>query len=316
MHIMRTEDDFPKIGLVVVGGIGRAILDDLHGRLPPFSRIIAINTDADSLQRVKADHKVQVGDGKTLPRQPLAAQLLAQTTIPQIMEAVAGLDIALIAVGMGGAAGSGISPVVAQVLRQKNILTLVFATSPFSFEGTRRHQNALSGVRELSVQADALLPVSNSELEQVVHKNATLESVMMHAPLAFVQLCRCITNAVHMQGCNIGIEYMDLRHILFEQTGDCAFGFGSASGLCGAEAAAQQAIDHLFLGQRRLQRATAALVSIEAAPNALYLRDTKNIMTMIRSRLPAKACIGYSTVSSRPDDQHDFRVSIFASGIL
>jgi len=310
------ESDFPKIALVAVGGISRAILCDLIWSLPFINRTIAINTDADALLRVKADHKVLVGDGKKLPRQALAAQLLAQTHIPQIKEAVAGLDMALIAVGMGGAAGSGISPVVSQVLRQQNILTLGFTTSPFSFEGTRRHQNALSGIRELSVQADALLPVRNSELEQVVHENATLESVMMHAPLAFVQLCRCITNAVHIQGCNIGIQFKDLRHILFEQTGDCAFGFGSASGECGAEAAAQQAIEYLFLGQRRLQRATAALVSIEAAPNALYLRDTKNIMTMVGSRLPAKACLGYSTVSTRPDDQHDFRVSIFASGIL
>lgn len=100
------------------------------------------------------------------------------------------------------------------------------------------------------------------------------------------------------------------------QTGDCAFGFGSASGVNGPEAAARQAICHPFLGQGRLKRSTAALVAIEAAPNALFLRDSKNIMFKVRSHLPPEAYIVYSTVSTAPEDGSDFRVSILASGIL
>lgn len=134
--MMRAEEDFPKIGLVVVGGIGRAIRDDLKGCLPPFSRTIAINTDAGSLLRVKADRKVLVGDGKTLPRQPLAAQLLAQTTIPQIKEVVAGLDMASITVGMVGSrlpanACIGYSTVSSRPDDQHDFRVSIFASGIF-----------------------------------------------------------------------------------------------------------------------------------------------------------------------------------------
>src|SRR5206468_4331471 len=69
--------DIPKVGVVAVGGLGNAILNELTGRLPYLSRAIAINTDVDSLQRVKADRKILVGDGKALPLDPHAARLLA-----------------------------------------------------------------------------------------------------------------------------------------------------------------------------------------------------------------------------------------------
>lgn len=307
---------FPRIGLLAVGGISRSILCDTAWWLPYLRRTIAINTDADSLLRVKADRKILVSDGKTRPLNPHAAQLLAQLVIPEVVDAVTGLDMVLLVSGMGGVAGTGIAPVVAQVLREQNILTLGFTTSPFAFEGKQRHQNAQHGIRELGVQVNALLPVSNSDLEQVVDENASHEAVMKHAPLAFIQLCRSITNSVALQGCNVGIDFEALRRVIFEQTGDCAFGFGSASGVNCAEAAVHQAICHPFLGQGRLNRSTAALVTIEAAPSALFLRDWKSILSKVRSYLPPKSDIVYSTVSAAPENGNDFRVSILASGIL
>jgi cell division protein FtsZ len=307
---------FPRIGLVAVGGISRSILCDPTWRLPYLHRTIAINTDADSLLRVKADRKILVRDGKTRPLSLHAAQLFAQSVIPEVVDAVTGLDMVLLVTGMGGVAGTGIAPGVAQVLREQNILTLGFSISPFAFESEQRHQNAQHGIRELGVHVNALLPVYNSDLEQVVDENASLEAVMKHAPLAFIQLCRSITNSVAIKGCHGGIDFEDMRHVILRQTGHCAFGFGSASGVNAAEAAARQAIGHPFLGQGRLKRSTAALVTIEGAPSTLFLRGRKNIMFKVRRHLPPDAHIVCGTVSTAPEDGSDFRVSILVSGIL
>lgn len=306
---------FPKIGLVAVGTISHAILGELAWRLPSLHRTMAIHTDANALRRIKADCKLWVSDGRAPPLTPQAAQLLAQTLMPDMAEAVAGLDMVLLVAGMGGPAGTGIAPVIAQVLREQKILTLAFTTLPFNFEGNRRHQNAQIGLQELGAQVNALLPVQNSDLERVVEENASLESVMNHAPLAFIQLCRSITNSVLVEHSNVCIDFEDLRHLILGQTGDCAFGFGAASGVNAADAAVQQAIHHVFLGQSRLQRASAVLVAIEATPDALSLRDVRSIMLSVGQQLPSAPPVIYSTVSATPEDGHDFRVSILASGI-
>ena len=97
----------PKVGIVAIGGLGSAILNDIDGRLPYVRRSIAIDTDVRSLRRVKADCKIRVGDGRDLPRDHHGARLLAQSSIPEIADAVAGLDMVFLVAGMGGAAGSG-----------------------------------------------------------------------------------------------------------------------------------------------------------------------------------------------------------------
>lgn len=112
----------PKIGIVAVGRLGNAILNEIAGRLPYLSRAIAINTDIASLQRINADRKILVGDGTAMALDPLGARLLAKSSLPEIADAVAGLDMVLLVADMGSAAGSGISPMVAQMLREQAVM--------------------------------------------------------------------------------------------------------------------------------------------------------------------------------------------------
>lgn len=233
--------DFPKIGVVAVGGIGRSILSELASSLPYLHRTIAINTDA-------------------------------RPIITEIVGAVAGLDMVLLVAAMGDGTGTGISPVVAQVLLEQNILTLGLTLSPAQSDPT-------------------------------------------YAALAFVQLCRSITNSVAAPDCITGIDFEDLRHLILGKEGWCAFGFGSASGVNGAQVAADLAMSHPFLEQGRLQRASAALVTIEVPPHGLFLREARDIMFQVRRHLPPNSDILYSSVSTTPVDRGDFRVSILASGI-
>ena len=178
----------PKVGIVAIGGLGSAVLNDIEGRLPYVGRSIAIDTDVRSLRRVKADCKIRVGDDSDLPRDHQGARLLAQSSVPEIADAVAGLDMVFLVAGMGGAAGSGIARIVAKILREQNILTLAFASFPTSFENQQRWQIAQTGIQELRSHVDALLPFYNGNTAHEAVENASFTSVSTQAALVFNQL--------------------------------------------------------------------------------------------------------------------------------
>lgn len=309
--------DRTKIGVIAIGGISRSILRNLHNRLTYPFRTIAIDTDADSLQRVSADRKIWVGCGPVRERDPHGVRILSNAVVPEIADAVAGLDLILLMAGMGGGAGTGISPVVAKVLRQQKILTLCVAVAPFDFEGEKRQKAAQLGIHDLGTHGHALIPIRNSDMALVVDQNGGVDSAMAHAPLAFIQICRSITNSMAPQPDYLGgVDFHDLKRHILSPVGHGAFGFGSASGIHhGVQAATELAINHPFLGQRRLQQASAVLVAVEASPGLLFLRDSKDVSSRIRSVLPPNSSVLYSNVYTKPDDGHDFRVSILASGI-
>ncbi len=309
--------DRTKIGVIAVGGISRSILRNLHSRLTYPLRTIAIDTDAESLQRVSADKKIEVGCGSVRERDPQGVRILSNAVVHEIADAVAGLDMVLLVAGLGGGAGTGISPVVAKVLRQQNILTLCVAVASFDFEGEKRQKIAQSGIHDLGTQGNALIPIRNSDMALVVDQNGGVDSAMAHAPLAFIQICRSITNSMAPQPDYLGgVDFHDLKRLIMSPVGHGAFGFGSASGIHhGVQAATELAINHPFLGQRRLQQASAVLVTIEASPGLLFLRDSKDVCSCVKSVLPPNSSVRYSNVYTKPDDGHDFRVSILASGI-
>jgi cell division protein FtsZ len=305
--------DIPRVGIMAVGGFGCAVLSDLAGRIPYLNRSIAMDTDASALHRAKADRKILVGDGDTLPLNHQAAQRLAQSSLREIAASVAGLDMVLLVAGMGGAAGTGIAPVVAQMLRDRNILTVAFATLPFNAESLQRKLTARAGIRALRVHAHALLPFANGNAEQAAKTDALFTSAPSQASLAFNQLCRGILNPACRPSL-VNIDFEDLRHIITGQAGDCAFGFGSCSSMNGAEAATRHAIDHPLLGQHRLQRASAVLIAIGASRRVLMLRDSMTALRSIRKHLSPDASIIYGTAY---DDTlgDEITVSVLASGI-
>ena len=305
--------DIPKVGVVAVGGIGSAILNQLNGRLPYLNRSIAIDTDVNALQRVKADRKILVGDGTALPLDLHAARRLAQSSTPEIADAVAGLDMVLLVTGMGGAAGSGIAPLVAQMLHEQDILTLAFATLPFDFESRQRKQDAQTGIRELRLYVNALLPYFNGNIEQVAGENASFTSVSSQASLAFDQLWRGILNPVCRPGW-VNIDFEDMRHMILSHEGDCAFGFGTASAVEGPAVAARHAIDHPLLGQYRLQRASALLMAVRASRQVFQLGDSMAAMRNIKKQLSKDPWIIYGSYHDDTLD-NEITVSVLISGI-
>ncbi|TSA13575.1 MAG: hypothetical protein D4R79_05090 [Comamonadaceae bacterium] len=303
----------PKIGVVAVGRMSELIFDRDDNHVPASMRSIAIDTDADSLHRATADRKILVTNGSSVPGNPEAAVLHAKRTLAEIVDALAGLDLAILVVGLGGAAGTTIAPVVARVLKSQNTLTLAVPTLPFAFEGDERQQLALSGFRQLEQHVDSVLPIFSTALEADARGKTSRTGLRATAPLTVIQLCRSLDAA--LTGKNIiEVDMEDLRHLTLTQQGMCAFGFGYGTGTGGAMTAARHAVTHPLLGPNRLQTASTVLISIECAPQRWMLKSVRGITEHVINQLP-NGCRGIYSVTTTASLGNRFRVSILASGI-
>jgi cell division GTPase FtsZ len=172
-----------------------------------------------------------------------------------------------------------------------------------------------SALADLNLADERVVVERIRELGRLIHGSDPVFGTTP-APSDFIQLCRCVTNSVAAEDFDVRVEFEDFRHFILDKGGRYAFGFGTARGVNGAKAATDLAVSHPHLGHGRLQQAAAALVAIEAPPNAL--REARDIMLQVRRYLPANSDILYSCVSTNPVDGVNgdaFRVSILASGI-
>jgi cell division protein FtsZ len=305
----------PRIGVVTIGGMGFSIARHPAWPIPYLARTVAIDTDAEELRQSKALRQI------LLPKIPCPASgfsdsiTLSANARTQIEQAVSGLDLVLLVVGLGGSTGTTVAPLVSKLLGQQQILTLVYAFLPFPFESEQRHRFAANASSALAAEADALITVENSDIHGIVDPYASIDAVSVQGANSFVALCRSIVNTVVRPDTLVSVDFDDLRHFILGAEGGCAFGHASAYGSTTAMDAARKAMDHSFLGRDRLRRASTALVSIEAKPRQLLLHDSRDIMFLVRSHLAPDANIFYSCVSHAPPDGSDFCVSILASGI-
>jgi len=300
----------PKIGIVSVGAVGGDCLPTSGDRvrsLPHLNRTVAVGTCGAELYGMNADRKVLLGDSKTLLN-PHGAGLLDQSAEDQIAEAVAGLDMVLLVAGMAGATGT--APIVAQVLRAQGIHTLAFAVMPFDGEGPLRQQIVQARIRDLRHHVDALLPFVTNDFDPDTQKGWWQSAAAQQAPLAFMEVCQNVMNPVCRPGW-VNVDFEDLRHIILSQEGDCAFGFGSAKD---AHGAATAAIDHPLLGRGRLQRASSALISIEAPQKLLQLQDSWTVLNSVREQISRVAYMAFGTTYNE-DLGKEVTVSILANGI-
>ena len=308
----QTIDSSPqKIGLVAVGSAGCGMLTNLHGKLPYLSRTVAIDTSPFALYRALADQYVLIGAHTDKPSEPNVARFLAKAAKREIQAAVAGLDIVFILSGMGGAAGTGISPIVADITREAGVLTVAAPVSPFSFEGGRRLQIAKSGVNALSRRADVTVVLPNELFAASADADELLNIVLEQTPASFEQLYRSIAMIFSQQSL-IGIDQEDFRAAMFLGNGHAVFGYGSADGKDAADTALTVAVNHVMLGKTPLSSAAGVYVAIEATPDALKMASLSRILKKMGDYAPNALCF-YGAVPNT-EMKHGYRVSILATG--
>ena len=156
------------IKAIGVGGGGGNAVNYMFRQGIKHVSFVVLNTDRQALRQSPVPTKVMIGDGLGAGDRPEVAREAAENDIAKI-EALFQDDTRMVFItsGMGGGTGTGASPVVARVAREKGLLTIGIVTIPFYFEGEEKINKAFAGADEMAKYVDALLLINNERLTEI-----------------------------------------------------------------------------------------------------------------------------------------------------
>ena len=168
-----------KIKVIGVGGGGGNALNGIIAQgIKGNVEYIAVNTDAQALKKFDAENTIQIGrkltKGLGAGAKPEIGESSAQESKDEIAEKIKDADMVFITAGMGGGTGTGAAPVIAEIARELNKLTIGVVTKPFKFEGIKKMDRAEKGIEALKKNVDALIVIPNQNLIDTEMKNLTM----------------------------------------------------------------------------------------------------------------------------------------------
>ncbi|APE27001.1 cell division protein FtsZ [Aurantiacibacter gangjinensis] len=305
----------PRITVIGVGGAGgNAIANMIEAEIEGVDFIVA-NTDAQALNSSSAEHRIQLGpditQGLGAGSRPEVGRAAAEETVEEIERALEGVNMVFIAAGMGGGTGTGAAPVIAQVARDRGILTVGVVTKPFLFEGTRRMRSAESGIEELQKHVDTLIVIPNQNLFLVAKAETTFKEAFMLADEVLQQGVRSITDLMVMPGL-INLDFADVRSVMGEM-GKAMMGTGEGEGDNRALEAAEHAIANPLLDGVSMQGAKGVIISIIGGED-MKLLEVDEAANHIRELVDPEANIIWGSAFN-PELDGKIRVSVVATGI-
>jgi cell division protein FtsZ len=306
----------PRIAVVGVGGAGGNAVNNMIRSNLIGCEFLVCNTDAQALKQSLAERKIQLGASITrglgAGSRPDVGRIAAEETLEEIMSALDGANMVFITAGMGGGTGTGAAPVIAEVARSLGILTVAVVTKPFTFEGSKRMKIAEGGLEALGPHVDSLIVILNDKLEEVLGEDVTQEDAFKAADDVLNNAVAGIAEIINNPGL-VNVDFQDVRTVMSEQ-GMAMMGSASASGIDRARIAAEQAIACPLLEGVNLAGARGVLVNITASKSSLKLRETKEVMNIIRAFAAEDATIIYGGVyDDALEDQ--LRVTVVATGL-
>jgi cell division protein FtsZ len=303
-----------KMKVIGVGGAGGNALNCMIDAGLASVDFIAVNTDAQALNQNNAPKKIQIGRETTrglgAGANPDMGRKAVEENREEIRAALEGSDMVFITAGMGGGTGTGAAPVVAQLAKDVNALTVGIVTKPFLFEGKKRHAQAERGINELKEFVDTLIVIPNQRLIAIVNPETTLLDSFKMADNILLQATKGISDLIAVPGI-VNVDFADVRTVM-AQRGDALMGVGVARGEHRAVEAAQQAISSPLLEEVSIRGAHAILINITGGGD-LTLRDVDEATTTVYQAAGEEADVIFGAVTDS-GATGELRVTVIATG--
>ncbi len=301
------------IKVIGVGGCGGNAVDHMIEQGVQGVEFIAINTDAQALRRNKARTQLQIGStitkGLGAGSIPDVGRAAAMEDRERIVELIKGANMIFITAGMGGGTGTGAAPVVAQVAREMNILTVAVVTKPFAHEG-KRMRLAQAGIEALSEYVDSLIIVPNEKLMTVLGEDTTLLDAFRASNSVLQGAVAGIAEVINVPGL-VNVDFADVRTLMSEN-GMAMMGSATASGPDRAKRAAESAMSSPLLEDVNLAGARGVLVNISSS-SSLTLREYREVTNSVQFAIEDATVIVGSVFDESMGDE--LRVTIVATGL-
>lgn len=282
--------DLPKnqsnvIKVIGVGGGGSNAINHMFKQGIKGVDFIVCNTDSQALENSTVPNKIQLGmnltEGLGAGANPEVGQQSALESIEDIEKMLDGnTKMVFITAGMGGGTGTGAAPVIAQLSKERDILTVGIVTIPFQFEGKVRQEQALKGVDRLRKQVDSLVVINNNKLREV-YGNLGFKAGFSKADEVLSTAARGIAEVItHHYTQNIDLK--DAKTVLSD-SGTAIMGSSTASGETRAKEAIVSALDSPLLNDNKITGAKNVLLLIVSGTNEITLDEIGEINDHIQS---------------------------------
>ncbi len=282
--------DLPKnqsnvIKVIGVGGGGSNAINHMFKQGIKGVDFIVCNTDSQALQNSSVPNKIQLGvhltEGLGAGANPEVGQQSAIESIADIEKMLdTNTKMVFITAGMGGGTGTGAAPVIAQLAKERDILTVGIVTIPFQFEGKVRQDQALLGVEKLRRQVDSLIVINNNKLREV-YGNLGFKAGFSKADEVLATASRGIAEVItHHYTQNIDLK--DAKTVL-SNSGTAIMGSATAIGDNRAKEAIIAALDSPLLNDNKITGAKNVLLLIVSGTNEITIDEIGEINDHIQT---------------------------------
>ena len=282
--------DLPKnqsnvIKVIGVGGGGSNAINHMFKQGIKGVDFIVCNTDSQALENSSVPNKIQLGvnltEGLGAGANPDVGQQSAIESIAEIEKMLdSNTKMVFITAGMGGGTGTGAAPVIAQLAKERGILTVGIVTKPFQFEGKVRYEQALLGVEKLRKQVDSLIVINNNKLREV-YGNLGFKAGFSKADEVLATASRGIAEVItHHYTQNIDLK--DAKTVLSD-SGSAIMGSAVASGENRAKEAIVSALDSPLLDDNKISGAKNVLLLIVSGTNEITIDEIGEINDHIQA---------------------------------
>ena len=302
-----------SIKVVGVGGGGNNVVNRMVRSGVKGVDFIAVNTDKQALNTSSAGYKLQIGEklthGQGAGANPEVGQKAAEESRTQLSKALEDTDMVFITAGMGGGTGTGGAPIVAEIAKEMDILTVAVVTKPFGFEGRRRMQQAESGIAELKDKVDSLVIIPNERLKHATDQKITFANAFEIADDVLRQAVQSISDLIRDTGF-INLDFADVTAIM-KNAGMAHMGVGRAAGKGKAEEAARMAISSPLL-ETSIEGAKGVLINVTGSMD-IGLEEVEQAASLVQQAVhPDALTIFGATFDETMDDE--IRVTVIATG--
>jgi cell division protein FtsZ len=285
-----------NIKVIGVGGGGNNVVNRMVRSGTKGVEFVAVNTDKQALNVSSATYKIQIGEklthGQGAGSDPEVGRKSAEESRNQIAKALEDTDMVFITAGMGGGTGTGGAPIVAEIAKEMDILTVAVVTKPFGFEGRRRMQQAESGIAELKDKVDSLVIIPNERLKHATDQKITFANAFEIADDVLRQAVQSISDLIRDTGF-INLDFADVTAIM-KNAGMAHMGVGRAAGKGKAEEAARMAISSPLL-ETSIEGAKGVLINVTGSMD-IGLEEVEQAASLVQQAVhPAPSSAPPST---------------------
>ncbi|MBE5813635.1 MAG: cell division protein FtsZ [Clostridiales bacterium] len=307
------QQSFATIKVIGCGGAGNNAVNRMVDAGLKGVEFIAINTDRQALAMSKASTTIQIGEkltkGLGAGAVPDVGRRAAEESREEIAQAIKGADLVFVTAGMGGGTGTGAAPIVAEIARDMNCLTIAVVTKPFLFEGKQRMKNAEMGVMDLKQRVDTLVVIPNDRLLSVVNKGTTMLEAFRIADDVLRQGIQGISDLIAVPAL-INLDFADVKTVM-ESGGLAHMGIGIGKGETRMVDAAKNAIQSPLL-ETNIDGARAVLINITGGED-MSIIDINEAANLVMQAADSEANIIFGAgIDDTLEDE--VRITVIATG--